>query len=174
MDDAQRASQSIESFRSGVTDDGPNYAASSAASVRGTAEGVGVNLPLDNDTRKLVVQWAAQQGVPTILLFCILGFLAYSMVVLIPEVDKKRSEEIAERISGLVERQNEAIVRMVESHDKDRELFIQLMRDQLPTAPKPTEDYKKWTCLYCLRFVRRRRRRHPSSIRRRFRPREMV
>jgi hypothetical protein len=99
-----------------------------------------VNLPLDNDTRKLVVQWAAQQGVPTILLFCILGFLAYSMVVLIPEVDKKRSEEIAERISALVEKQNESIVMMVESHDKDRELFIQLMRSQLPALPKPAED----------------------------------
>jgi formiminotetrahydrofolate cyclodeaminase len=55
-------------------------------------------------------------------------------------VDKKRSEEIAERISGLVERQNEAIFRMVESHDKDRELFIQLMRSQLPAMPKPAED----------------------------------
>ena len=140
MDDAQRASQSIEPFRPGVTDDGHTIPVDRAASVRGTAEGVGVNLPLDNDTRKLVVQWAAQQGVPTILLFCILGFLAYSMVVLIPEVDKKRSEEIAERISGLVERQNEAIVRMVDSHDKDRELFIQLMRDQLPALPKPAED----------------------------------
>jgi hypothetical protein len=140
MDDAQRASQSIESFRSGVTDDGHTIAADRAASVRGTAEGGAVNLPLDNDTRKLVVQWAAQQGVPTILLFCILGFLAYSMVVLIPEVDKKRSEEIAERISALVEKQNESIIMMVESHDKDRELFIQLMRSQLPAMPNPAED----------------------------------
>jgi hypothetical protein len=140
MDDAQRASQSIKPIRLGVTDDGHTIAADRAASVRGTAEGVGVNLPLDNDTRKLVVQWAAQQGVPTILLFCILGFLAYSMVVLIPEVDRKRSEEIAERISALVEKQNESIVMMVESHDKDRELFIQLMRSQLPALPKPAED----------------------------------
>jgi hypothetical protein len=62
------------------------------------------------------------------------------MVVLIPEVDKKRSEEIAERISALVEKQNESIIMMVESHDKDRELFIQLMRSQLPTLPKPAED----------------------------------
>jgi len=140
MDDAQRASQPIDPIRVGVTDDGHTIAADRAASVRGTAEGAGVNLPLDNDTRKLVVQWAAQQGVPTILLFCILGFLAYSMVVLIPEVDKKRSEEIAERISALVEKQNESIIMMVESHDKDRELFIQLMRSQLPALPKPAED----------------------------------
>jgi hypothetical protein len=140
MEDPQRASQSIEPIRSGVTDDGHTIPVDRAASVRGTAEGGAVNLPLDNDTRKLVVQWAAQQGVPTILLFCILGFLAYSMVVLIPEVDKKRSEEIAERISALVEKQNESIVMMVESHDKDRELFIQLMRSQLPALPKPAED----------------------------------
>ena len=139
MDDAQRASQSIEPIRSGVTDDGHTIPVDRAASVRGTAEGVGVNLPLDNDTRKLVAAWIAQQGVPTILLFCILGFLAYSMVVLIPEVDKKRSEEIAQRISDLVTRQNEAITKMVESHDKDRELFIELMRDRLPAKPSPSE-----------------------------------
>jgi hypothetical protein len=139
MDDAQRASQSIEPIRLGVTDDGHTIPVDRAASVRGTAEGVGVNLPLDNDTRKLVAAWIAQQGVPTILLFCILGFLAYSMVVLIPEVDKKRSEEIAQRISDLVTRQNEAITKMVESHDKDRELFIELMRDRLPAKPSPSE-----------------------------------
>ncbi len=98
-----------------------------------------MNLPLDNDTKKLVAAWIAQQGVPTILLFCILGFLAYSMVVLIPEVDKKRSEEIAQRISDLVTRQNEAITKMVESHDKDRELFIELMRDRLPAKSSPSE-----------------------------------
>jgi hypothetical protein len=139
MDDAQRASQSIEPIRLGVTDDGHTIAADRAASVRGTAEGGAVNLPLDNDTKKLVAAWIAQQGVPTILLFCILGFLAYSMVVLIPEVDKKRSEEIAQRISDLVTRQNEAITKMVESHDKDRELFIELMRDRLPAKPSPSE-----------------------------------
>jgi hypothetical protein len=140
MEDPQRPLEPQQPFRLGVTDDGHTIPVDRAASVRGTAEGVRVNLPLDNDTRKLVVQWAAQQGVPTILLFCILGFLAYSMVVLIPEVDKKRSEEIAERISALVEKQNESIIMMVESHDKDRELFIQLMRSQLPALPKPAED----------------------------------
>ena len=139
MDDAQRAVEPQQSFRSGVTDDGHTIAADRAAIVRGTAEGGAVNLPLDNDTRKLVAAWIAQQGVPTILLFCILGFLAYSMVVLIPEVDKKRSEEIAQRISDLVTRQNEAITKMVESHDKDRELFIELMRDRLPAKPSPSE-----------------------------------
>ena len=157
MEDPQRASQSIEPIRLGVTHDGHTIPVDRADSVRGTAEGGLVNLPLDNDTRKLVVQWAAQQGVPTILLFCILGFLAYSMVVLIPEVDKKRSEEIAERISALVERQNEAIVRIVDSHDKDRELFIQLMRSQLPTVPEPARDLKQWIFLLFSRFVLRRR-----------------
>jgi hypothetical protein len=139
MEDPQRPLEPASTFRSGVTDDGHTIPVDRADSVRGTAEGVGVNLPLDNDTRKLVAAWIAQQGVPTILLFCILGFLAYSMVVLIPEVDKKRSEEIAQRISDLVTRQNEAITKMVESHDKDRELFIELMRDRLPAKPSPSE-----------------------------------
>ena len=139
MEDPQRAIEPQQPIRSGVTDDGHTIPVDRAASVRGTAEDHAVNLPLDNDTRKLVAAWIAQQGVPTILLFCILGFLAYSMVVLIPEVDKKRSEEIAQRISDLVTRQNEAITKMVESHDKDRELFIELMRDRLPAKPSPSE-----------------------------------
>jgi hypothetical protein len=139
MEDPQRPLEPQQPFRLGVTDDGHTIPVDRAASVRGTAEGGAVNLPLDNDTKKLVAAWIAQQGVPTILLFCILGFLAYSMVVLIPEVDKKRSEEIAQRISDLVTRQNEAITKMVESHDKDRELFIELMRDRLPAKPSPSE-----------------------------------
>lgn len=137
MDDPQRASELINANVSSVTDDTAAISTQDGIAVRG--RGDAMNLPLDNDTRKLVAAWIAQQGVPTILLFCILGFLAYSMVVLIPEVDKKRSEEIAQRISDLVTRQNEAITKMVESHDKDRELFIELMRDRLPSKSSPSE-----------------------------------
>ena len=137
MDDPQRASITTDANVSSVTDDTAATAPQDGLAVRG--RGDQMNLPLDNDTKKLVAAWIAQQGVPTILLFCILGFLAYSMVVLIPEVDKKRSEEIAQRISDLVTRQNEAITKMVESHDKDRELFIELMRDRLPAKSSPSE-----------------------------------
>ena len=138
MEDPQRASQPINTDKPPVTDDtAATYQHADGFAVRG--RGDEMNLPLDNDTKKLVAAWIAQQGVPTILLFCILGFLAYSMVVLIPEVDKKRSEEIAQRISDLVTRQNEAITKMVESHDKDRELFIELMRDRLPAKSSPSE-----------------------------------
>ena len=137
MEDPQRASQPSNTDKPPVTDDTAATAPQDGLAVRG--RGDEMNLPLDNDTKKLVAAWIAQQGVPTILLFCILGFLAYSMVVLIPEVDKKRSEEIAQRISDLVTRQNEAITKMVESHDKDRELFIELMRDRLPAKSSPSE-----------------------------------
>ena len=138
MDDPQRASQPINTDKPPVTDDTAAATTQDGIAVRGRGDDQ-LNLPLDNDTKKLVAAWIAQQGVPTILLFCILGFLAYSMVVLIPEVDKKRSEEIAQRISDLVTRQNEAITKMVESHDKDRELFIELMRDRLPAKSSPSE-----------------------------------
>ena len=137
MEDPQRASQPINTDKPPVADDTAAISTQDGLAVRG--RGDQMNLPLDNATKKLVAAWIAQQGVPTILLFCILGFLAYSMVVLIPEVDKKRSEEIAQRISDLVTRQNEAITKMVESHDKDRELFIELMRDRLPAKSSPSE-----------------------------------
>ena len=138
MEDPQRAPITTDANKPPVTDDTAATIAQDGFAVRGGGLEQ-VNLPLDNDTKKLVAAWIAQQGVPTILLFCILGFLAYSMVVLIPEVDKKRSEEIAQRISDLVTRQNEAITKMVESHDKDRELFIELMRDRLPAKSSPSE-----------------------------------
>ena len=137
MEDPQRAPEPSNTNSPSVTDDTAAISNQDGLAVRGRGESM--NLPLDNDTKKLVAAWIAQQGVPTILLFCILGFLAYSMVVLIPEVDKKRSEEIAQRISDLVTRQNEAITKMVESHDKDRELFIELMRDRLPAKSSPSE-----------------------------------
>jgi hypothetical protein len=99
-----------------------------------------VNLPLDQDTKKLVAAWIAQQGVPTILLFCILGFLAYSMVVLIPEIDKQRSQEIADKVAQLIERQDTTISKLVDSHDNDRLLFIKLLQLELePAKPTPTE-----------------------------------
>ena len=138
MEDPQRAFEPINTDKPPVTDDTAAATTQDGIAVRGRGDDQ-LNLPLDNDTKKLVAAWIAQQGVPTILLFCILGFLAYSMVVLIPEVDKKRSEEIAQRISDLVTRQNEAITKMVESHDKDRELFIELMRDRLPAKSSPAE-----------------------------------
>ena len=138
MEDPQRPLEPINANVSLVTDDTAATAKhADGIAVRG--RGDEMNLPLDNDTKKLVAAWIAQQGVPTILLFCILGFLAYSMVVLIPEVDRKRSEEIAERVSALVERQNESLEKLVDSHDKDREVFIELMRLQLPAKPTPAE-----------------------------------
>lgn len=138
MEDPQRPSKSANANNPSVTDDTAATAPQDGFAVRGGGLEQ-VNLPLDNDTKKLVAAWIAQQGVPTILLFCILGFLAYSMVVLIPEVDRKRSEEIAERVSALVERQNESLEKLVDSHDKDREVFIELMRLQLPAKPTPAE-----------------------------------
>jgi hypothetical protein len=139
MEDPQRAPQSANTDIPIATDGAASTQEHADGSVVRGGGLEQVNLPLDQDTKKLVAAWIAQQGVPTILLFCILGFLAYSMVVLIPEVDKKRSEEIAQRISDLVTRQNEAITKMVESHDKDRELFIELMRDRLPAKSSPSE-----------------------------------
>ena len=138
MEDPQRAHEPIDANNPSVTDDTAATTTKDGFAVRGGGLEQ-VNLPLDQDTKKLVAAWIAQQGVPTILLFCILGFLAYSMVVLIPEVDRKRSEEIAERVSALVERQNESLEKLVDSHDKDREVFIELMRLQLPAKPTPAE-----------------------------------
>jgi hypothetical protein len=139
MEDPQRPSIAIDANKPPVTDDTAATTTQDGIAVRGGGLEQ-VNLPLDQDTKKLVAAWIAQQGVPTILLFCILGFLAYSMVVLIPEIDKQRSQEIADKVAQLIERQDTTISKLVDSHDNDRLLFIKLLQLELePAKPTPTE-----------------------------------
>jgi hypothetical protein len=139
MEDPQRASITIDANKPPVTDDTAATAPQDGFAVRGGGLEQ-VNLPLDQDTKKLVAAWIAQQGVPTILLFCILGFLAYSMVVLIPEIDRQRSQEIADKVAQLIERQDTTISKLVDSHDNDRLLFIKLLQLELePAKPTPAE-----------------------------------
>ena len=139
MDDPQRPLEPINANVSSVTDDTAAATTQDGIAVRGRGDDQ-LNLPLDQDTKKLVAAWIAQQGVPTILLFCILGFLAYSMVVLIPEIDKQRSQEIADKVAQLIERQDTTISKLVDSHDNDRLLFIKLLQLELePAKPTPAE-----------------------------------
>ena len=139
MDDAQRASQSIEPFRSGVTDDGHTIAADRAASVRGTAEGVGVNFPLDDDTKKWFVHLAFQQGFPAFMLLCVMVFLAYAVIYLIPEIDKKRTEDLTTKFEAISAGHDKVLQQLIESHSEDRRVFVEIMRTHIPALPKPAE-----------------------------------
>ena len=138
MEDPQRPLEPSNANVSSVTDDTAAATTQDGLAVRG--RGDEMNLPnVDNDLKRIFFNWLAQQGFAVILLFGILGFLAYSMVVLLPEIDKQRSQEIADRVAQLIERQDATISKLIESHDNDRAVFTELMRLQLPAKPIPAE-----------------------------------
>lgn len=75
------------------------------------------------DTKEAIVDWLKQQGVSTVLLCAILAFIGYGVVFLVPvhiEMIKDGYREISERHSATVEK-------LVDSHDKDRQMFVDLL-----------------------------------------------
>ena len=75
------------------------------------------------DTKEAIVDWLKQQGVSTVLLVAILAFIGYGVVFLVPlhiQMIKDGYKEIAERHAITVEK-------IVESHDRDRQMFVDLL-----------------------------------------------
>lgn len=75
------------------------------------------------DTKEAIIDWLKQQGVSTVLLCAILAFIGYGVVFLVPvhiEMIKDGYKEITERHAITVEK-------IVESHDRDRQMFIDLL-----------------------------------------------
>lgn len=80
----------------------------------------------DDVTKKRILEWLAAQGISTILLICILGFIGYGVVVLVPShitQIQKGYEVNAETLSNSLEK-------IAESHDKDREMFMRILTDK--------------------------------------------
>lgn len=75
------------------------------------------------DTKEAIIDWLKQQGVSTVLLCAILAFIGYGVVFLVPvhiEMIKDGYKEITDRHAITVEK-------IVESHDRDRQMFIDLL-----------------------------------------------
>jgi hypothetical protein len=80
----------------------------------------------DEMTKKRILEWLASQGISTILLICILGFIGYGVVVLVPShiAQIQRGYEVnAETLSNSLEK-------IADSHDKDREMFMRILTDK--------------------------------------------
>jgi inner membrane protein involved in colicin E2 resistance len=75
------------------------------------------------DTKEAIIDWLKQQGVSTVLLCAILAFIGYAVVFLVPvhiAMIKDGYKEVAERNSQTIEK-------IVESHEKDRHMFVDLL-----------------------------------------------
>ena len=82
-----------------------------------------MNLLLSETGKEKVVDWLLSQGVSTILLCAILGFMCYRSIYVEPEQVKA----IQAGYQDNADRYLSAIQSVVNTHEKDRELFIRLL-----------------------------------------------
>lgn len=75
------------------------------------------------ETKEKVIEWIFQQGVSTVLLCGILIFLAYAVLKVAP-VHINQIEQGYQRNAEIL---NKSLDKMVESHDKDRQMFVDLL-----------------------------------------------
>jgi hypothetical protein len=79
-----------------------------------------------------VVEWLFQQGVSTVLLCAILAFLGYSVIFIVPT----HFDQIEKGYGRNAEITAKAIEAIAASHDRDRQMFIDLLSGRQLT-PKP-------------------------------------
>jgi hypothetical protein len=77
----------------------------------------------DDATKKKLLEWAASQGISTILLIAILGFIGYGVVVLVPSHIKLIQDGYEKNAATL----SKSLEKMADSHDKDRDLFMRII-----------------------------------------------
>ena len=75
------------------------------------------------ETKEAIVDWLKQQGVSTVLLCGILAFIGYAVIFLVPV----HLAMIKDGYKEVTERHAQTIESMVQSHDKDRQMFIDLL-----------------------------------------------
>ena len=78
---------------------------------------------MTDQTKEALIDWLKQQGVSTVLLCAILAFIGYGVIFLVPvhiEMIKDGYQEVTDRHAVTVEK-------IVESHDRDRQMFVDLL-----------------------------------------------
>lgn len=78
---------------------------------------------MTTETKEAILGWLKEQGVSTVLLCSIMAFIGYAVVFLVPEhikMIKDGYKEVSEIHTATVEK-------IVTSHDKDRQMFIDLL-----------------------------------------------
>ncbi len=82
--------------------------------------------------KRRVLDWLFNQGASTIILIGILGFLGYAAIFLAPV----HIDMIKQGYKDIADVNSQTIKNIVESHDRDRQMFIDLLNGrQLVTKP---------------------------------------
>lgn len=78
---------------------------------------------MTQDAKEKLIEWIFQQGVSTVLLCGILVFIAYAVLKVAP-VHIDQIEKGYQRNAEIL---NKSIDKMMESHDRDRQMFVDLL-----------------------------------------------
>ena len=87
---------------------------------------------MTQDTKDRILEWVFQQGVSTVLLCGILVFIAYAVLKVAP-IHIQQIEDGYQRNAEIL---NRSLERLADSHDRDREMFIQLLNGRQIGAEK--------------------------------------
>jgi hypothetical protein len=87
---------------------------------------------MTQDTKDRILEWVFQQGVSTVLLCGILVFIAYAVLQVAP-IHIQQIEDGYQRNAEIL---NKSLERLADSHDRDREMFIQLLNGRQIGAEK--------------------------------------
>ena len=87
---------------------------------------------MTQDTKDRILEWVFQQGVSTVLLCGILVFIAYAVLKVAP-IHIQQIEDGYQRNAEIL---NKSLERLADSHDRDREMFIQLLNGRQIGAEK--------------------------------------
>lgn len=94
---------------------------------------------MTQEAKDRILEWLFSQGTSTVLLVCILSFMAYEKTTLEPLRAEKiaaetrmASQEIADRMSqtsmAIAEKHRDAIDRIIASHERERDVFLAMLQ----------------------------------------------
>ena len=85
---------------------------------------------MTQDVKDRILEWMFQQGVSTVLLCGILAFMGYAVVFIVPS----HIDQIERGYQRNAEITAKAIEAIAASHDRDRQMFVDLLNGRVPTS----------------------------------------
>jgi hypothetical protein len=82
------------------------------------------------DTKERILEWVFQQGVSTVLLCGILAFMGYAVIFIVPS----HIDQIEKGYQRNAEITAKAIEAIAASHDRDRQMFVDLLNGRIPNG----------------------------------------
>ena len=76
--------------------------------------------------REIGMRWVSEQSLPTVLLLVLIGSMAWTVYHVVHDVVPEHLKQIQSGYDRMAESHEKAITKVVESHEKDRQLFMDI------------------------------------------------